>query len=160
TGTSQSRHFFSLQSDPSLLATIPRAVNLTDTGTSRSHFFSLQSDPSPPATIPWGTNWSDTRASGGSVGAAYQNPPRETRKFIVPIDEKKASTEAQLRRDLVAKSSAVYRFKKKNKQKLIEMEQKYKDTESKNRELEEKLRQEREASRRKDEEIERLKRGK
>ncbi|KAG6092011.1 hypothetical protein E4U14_000905 [Claviceps sp. LM454 group G7] len=148
-------------------APIPRAVNLTDTGTSPSHFFSLQSDTSPPATIPWGTDWSDTGASGSSVGAAYQNPPRETRKFFVTVDEKKASTEAQLRRNLVAKSSAVYRLKEKNKRKLIEMEEKYKDTKSKNRELEEKLRQEREASqrkdealRRKDEEIERLKRGK
>ncbi|KAG6078161.1 hypothetical protein E4U15_004378 [Claviceps sp. LM218 group G6] len=166
TGTSPS-HFFSLQSDPSPPAPIPRAVNLTDTGTSPSHFFSLQSDTSPPATIPWGTDWSDTGASGSSVGAAYQNPPRGTRKFFVTVDEKKASTEAQLRRNLVAKSSAVYRLKEKNKRKLIEMEEKYKDTKSKNRELEEKLRQEREASqrkdealRRKDEEIERLKRGK
>ncbi|KAG6126983.1 hypothetical protein E4U28_000267 [Claviceps purpurea] len=128
----------------------------TDTGTSRD-FCSFPVDPSPPAAIPRGPRPAGT---GSSVGVAHQNPLREARRYFVPIDEKKASTEAQLRRNLNARSSDVYRLKKQVSRKITEMEDKYKDSESRNRELEEALRREREESRRKDEEIERLKRGK
>ncbi|KAG6208099.1 hypothetical protein E4U34_007893 [Claviceps purpurea] len=116
----------------------------TDTGTSRD-FCSFPVDPSPPAAIPRGPRPAGT---GSSVGVAHQNPLREARRYFVPIDKKKASTEAQLRRNLNARSSDVYRLKKQVSRKITEMEDKYKDSESRTREVEEKLRREREEAQR------------
>ncbi|KAG6082009.1 hypothetical protein E4U33_006176 [Claviceps sp. LM78 group G4] len=146
-------------------APTPRAANTADAGTYLGrHYYSALSDPSPPATIPRKTESANIKTS---VGLAHWNSPRYARKYFVPIDVKKGSTEAQLRRNLVARSSEVYRIKLDTKRKITEMEDKYKDEQAKTRALEEQLRQEREeaqrkdeALRRKDEEIERLKRGK
>ncbi|KAG6062054.1 hypothetical protein E4U17_004520 [Claviceps sp. LM77 group G4] len=164
-GTYPGRHSFSILSDPSPPAPISRAANAADTGTYPGrHYYSALSDPSPPATIPRKTESANIKTS---VGLAHWNSPRYARKYFVPIDVKKGSTEAQLRRNLVARSSEVYRIKLDTKRKITEMEDKYKDEQAKTRALEEQLRQEREeaqrkdeALRRKDEEIERLKRGK
>ncbi|KAG6198952.1 hypothetical protein E4U50_007470 [Claviceps purpurea] len=136
--------FSSILSGPCPPPPILRGAYSTDTGRSRD-FYSFPVDPSPPAAIPRGPRPAGT---GSSVGVAHQNPLREARRYFVPIDKKKASTEAQLRRNLNARSSDVYRFKKQVSRKITEMEDKYKEVKADKQALEEKLRREREEAQR------------
>ncbi|KAG6109621.1 hypothetical protein E4U13_005728, partial [Claviceps humidiphila] len=139
-------------------APIPRAVNLTDGGTSPSYFFSRQSDTSPPATIPRGAR---PAATGSSVGEEYQEVVTCNGSVFVKRDDYPGSKEAQAKRNSNARSSQLCRVKRQEKrawEKAKKMEDKYKEAkadkqaaEEKLREKDEALRQEREASRRKDE---------
>ncbi|KAG6093972.1 hypothetical protein E4U31_006471, partial [Claviceps sp. LM219 group G6] len=154
-GTSPSRRFFSLKSDPSPPASVPRAVNLTDTGSSPSHFFSLQSDPSPPATTPRGAR---PAAAGSSVGEEYQEVATCKGPVFVKRDDYPGSKEAQAKRNSNARSSELSRVKRQEKQaweKAKKMEDKYKEAKADKQAAEEKLRLKDEALRLKDEALRR-----